>query len=220
MSTSVFRSVSVDRDSKWHSVDWDRFENAIFNSHCQAGVTSLSILFYPPFWVFTACTHPHTYAGYDRIALTVGDTPSFCKGWFYNSSKELSYQSLLKWARQLLGVVAWLQLLSSDFFLFSVSLSFLMCHSIYFLSVFILLPCICNVPKTATGRKLWTLSRSPPLPAYTTTPTYSLSATCPSVICISPGRGGFICFFFSSNLTSWLPGHRLQAFSSTPYYLL
>ena len=35
-----------------------------------------------------------------------------------NSPEKLSYQSLLKQARQVLGVVAWLQFLSFDFLLF------------------------------------------------------------------------------------------------------
>lgn len=113
-------------------------------------MTSLSNPICPPFWVFTA--HRHTHTGYDRIALTPGDTPSSSRAWWVipPRSSVISHS----WSEcQWLGVVAWLQLLSFDFLFFS--LSFCLDFSSPFLPLFIPL-ILSNCPQTATLFLFWT----------------------------------------------------------------
>lgn len=142
-----------------------------------------------------------------------------------NSPEKLSYQSLLKQACQVLGVVAWLQFLSFDFLLFSLCLVY---HPFFSLSSS-LGSVLSKSTQTATffaldlERKwssegclvLWDSSHlllfRPHLFLFSHLPLWTHS-----VICISPCRG----VFFSILKPCWLPGHRLPASWSVVLYFL
>ena len=147
-----------------------------------------------------------------------------------NSPEKLSYQSLLKQARQVLGVVAWLQFLSFDFLLFSLCLVY---HP-FFSPSSSLGSVLSKSPQTATffrsglwkKMKFWRLFGPlrffppPPLPPppFPFQPPALVNTLCH--LHISLQRCLFIyLFIFSVLKPCWLPGHRLPASWSVFYFL-